>query len=155
MREPPVGFVARLKALCGADWDVRYNEEICRWEFLSTSAGGIRVSQFFGWFYNPLTKVKLEPDGVTGLLPYRDLTPDAQKEILKNLEESYIGNRVDGAKDWETYSGDRIRFNKQLDKAKRQKRADDFAYSLQQVDLRRPWVKFHKRAKKPSYTHIS
>lgn len=151
MREPPAGFVARLKALCGSDWSVRYNEHVQRWEFQSFSAGGRLVSQFFGWFYNPLTKEKIEPDGVTGLLPYRDLTPDAQAEILRNLEISYIGNPVDGAKDWETYSGDRIRFNKQVDVKKRRQKADDYAYALTQVDLRRPWVKDHPRSKKPLY----
>ena len=153
MRTPPVDFVRRLKALCGADWDVRYNEEVCRWEFLSNSASGMRVSQFFGWFYNPLTKEKIEPDAVTGLVPYRDLTPDAQEEILKNLEVSYLGNRQDGAKNWEAWSGDRIRYNKQLDAAKRRKKAEDYAYALTQVDLRRPWVKYHRRSKKPLYTH--
>lgn len=153
MRNPPADFVVRLKALCGADWSVRYNEEVCRWEFLSTSAGGMRVSQFFGWFTNPLTKEKIEPDGVTGLLPYRDLTPDAQAEILKNLEVSYIGNREDGAKNWEEYSGQRINYNNAINARVRKQRADDFAYSLQQVDLRRPWVKYHPRGgKKPMHT---
>jgi hypothetical protein len=155
MREPPAGFVAQLKALCGSDWDVRYNEEVCRWEFLSTSAGGMRVSQFWGWFYNPLTKVKLEPDGITGLLPYRDLTPDAQAEILKNLETSYIGNRVDGARNWEELSRQRMQFNKAIDVKKRRDRADNYAYSLTQVDLRRPWVKYHPRSKKPLLTFHS
>lgn len=155
MRTPPAGFVARLKALCGADWDVRYNEEVCRWEFLSNSAGGMRVSQFFGWFKNPLTGEKIEPDPVTGLAPFRDLDPTAQAEILKNLEESYIGNRVDGAKNWEQWSGDRIRFNRALDAAKRRKRAEDYAYSLTQVDLRRPWLRYHQRSKKPSLKFYS
>lgn len=155
MRIPPAAFVARLKALCGADWDVRFNDEVNRWEFQSTSAGGMRVSQFLGWFKNPLTGERIEPDPVTGLAPFRDLDSTAQAEVLKNLEESYIGNRHDGAKDWETWSGDRIKYNKQLDQAKRRKRAEDYAYSLQQVDLRRPWVKYHKRAKKPLLTFHS
>lgn len=149
MHNPPADFVARLKALCGADWDVRYNNEVCRWEFLSTSAGGRRVSQFWGWYTNPLTGEKIEPDPVTGLVPFRDLDQSAQAEILKNLEESYIGNRADGARNWEQWSLDRIRFNKQLDAAKRRKRAEDYAYSLTQVDLRRPWLKFHQRSRKP------
>ena len=115
----------------------------------------MRVSQFWGWFKNPLTGVKIEPDPVTGLVPFRELDATAQAEVLKNLEESYIGNRFDGAKDWESWSAERMKFNTELDKAKRKQKAEDYAYSLQQVDLRRPWVKFHKRAKKPLYTHYS
>lgn len=140
MREPPVGFVARLKALCGADWSVRYNTEVHRWEFESLSAGGMRVSQFFGWYKNPLTGEKIDPDPVTGLCPFRDLDPTAQEEILVNLEQSYIGNRVDGARNWEQYSGDRIKYNQALDEKKRRERADNWAYAIQQVDLRRPWL---------------
>lgn len=147
MRQPPAGFVARLKALCGADWDVRYNEEVCRWEFLSTSAGGMRVSQFWGWFKNPLSGAKIEPDPVTGLVPFRDLDVVAQAEILKNLEESYIGNRHDGARDWGELTKQRMDFNKNIDVKKRRERADNYAYSLTQVDLRRPWVKHSYLAK--------
>lgn len=115
----------------------------------------MRVSQFWGWFKNPLTGVKIEPDPVTGLVPFRELDFTAQAEILKNLEESFIGNRHDGAKDWETWSRDRIVYNKRLDVAKRRTRAENYATTLAEVDLRRPWVKYHQRSKKPFYSHIS
>jgi len=141
MREPPVDFVTKLKALCGSDWDVRYNTEVQRWEFESMSAGGMRVSQFFGWYVNPLTGTKIEPDPVTGLVPFRDIMDvSTQEEILANLERSFIGNREDGAKDWETYSGDRIRYNKRLTERKRKQRAEDWADVISEVDLRRPWL---------------
>ena len=140
MREPPADFVARLKLQCGSDWDVRFNEHVGRWEFQSNSASGMRVSQFWGWYYNPLTGAKIEPDGVTGLIPFRDLDMAAQVEILDNLEKSFIGNREDGAKDWETYSGDRIRYNKRLTERKRKQRAEDWADVISEVDLRRPWL---------------
>lgn len=151
MREPPAGFVAQVKALCGADWEVRYNDHVGRWEFISTSAGGRRVSQFYGWYRNPLTGARIEPDPVTGLVPFRDLDIAAQQEILKSLEETYLGNRADGAKNWETWSGDRMRYNKQLDAQKRRQRAEDYAYALTQVDLRRPWVKYHSKQGKKLY----
>ena len=140
MREPPADFVVKLKAQCGSDWDVRFNEHVGRWEFQSNSASGMRVSQFWGWYYNPLTGAKIEPDGVTGLIPFRDLDMAAQVEILDNLEKSFIGNRVDGAKDWETYSGDRIRWNRRLTEKKRKQRAEDWATVIAEVDLRRPWL---------------
>jgi hypothetical protein len=156
MRLPPADFVARLKALCGADWDVRYNTEVNRWEFLSTSAGGMRVSQFWGWFKNPLTGVKIEPDPVSGLVPFRDLDVTAQAEVLKNLEESYIGNRHDGARSWAELSNQRIQFNKAIDAKKRRTRADDYAYALKQVDLRRPWLSdtYFTKRKQPKPTKV-
>lgn len=151
MREPPADFVLKLKAQCGSDWDVRFNVEVGRWEFQSISAGGMRVSQFFGWFYNPLTLERIEPDPNTGLAPFRDITDiNTQDEILKNLEQSYIGNREDGARDWETYSGNRMRYNGQISAANRKARGDDWAYMLKQVDLKRPWLSdtyFEKRKK--------
>ena len=141
MREPPADFVVKLKAQCGSDWDVRFNVEVGRWEFQSNSASGMRVSQFFGWYVNPLTGTKIEPDPVTGLVPFRDIMDvSTQEEILDNLEKSFIGNRVDGAKDWETYSGDRIRYNKRLTERKRKQRAEDWADVISEVDLRRPWL---------------
>ena len=140
MREPPADFVARLKLQCGSDWDVRFNEHVGRWEFQSNSASGMRVSQFWGWYYNPLTGAKIEPDGVTGLIPFRDLDLAAQAEILDNLEKSYIGNRVDGARDWETYSGDRMKYNQQISAANRKARGDDWAYMLKQIPTNRPWL---------------
>lgn len=152
MRIPPADFVARLRLQCGSDWDVRWNLAVQRWEFLSTSAGGIQVSQFWGWFKNPLTGEKIEPDPVSGLVPFRDLDATAQAEILQNLEASYIGNRHDGAKDWETWSGDRIRYNKAVDTKRRKEKANDFADIISEVDLRRPWVKYHQRARKPLLT---
>jgi hypothetical protein len=157
MREPPAAFVARLKALCGSDWEVRYNMEVNRWEFLSTSAGGMRVSQFWGWFKNPLTGEKIEPDPVTGLVPFRELDIAAQEEVLKNLETSYLGNRHDGARNWEEWSGARIKYNKALDVNRRRQKAEDYAYALTQVDLRRPWLSdtyFQKRGKPKPKTII-
>lgn len=148
-REAPAAFVAELKRRYGSDWDVRYNTHLCRWEFESLSAGGMRVSQFLGWSRNPLTGEAIEPDPVTGLLPFRELDETAQAEILRNLEVSYIGNRVDGAASWKQYQHDRIEYNKALDRKKRREKADDYAYAITQVDLRRPWIKHHVRNQGP------
>jgi hypothetical protein len=149
MREPPADFVLKLKAQCGSDWDVRFNVEVGRWEFQSISAGGMRVSQFFGWFYNPLTLERIEPDPNTGLAPFRDITDiNTQDEILKNLEQSYIGNREDGARDWETLSGNRMRYNGAVDADRRQKRGADFAYLMKQMEIKRQWLPENYMAKR-------
>lgn len=148
-RIPPEDFVRRLKAQCGSDWDVRFNEEVNRWEFLSTSAGGMRVSQFLGWFVNPLTGERLEPDPITGLLPFRDLTPDAQEEVLRNLDVSFLGNRADGAGTFKRQFEQRIRYNKAIQVESAKKRGQLYADLIHEVNLARPWKKEHERNKGP------
>lgn len=156
VREAPAAFVAELKRRFGSDQDVRFNAQVGRWEFLSLSAGGMPVSQFLGWTRNPLTGEKIEPDPVTGLLPFRELDATAQAEIVTNLEVSYIGNRHDGSRDWREHRDKTMEFNRRLDRKKRVEKAEDVAYAIQQVDLRRPWIKHHVRNQGPklfSYRH--
>lgn len=148
-RTPPEDFVRRLKALCGSEWDVRWNSEVHRWEFLSLSAGGVRVSQFLGWFTNPFTGERIEPDPVTGLLPFRDLTPDCQEEVLRNLEVSYIGNPVDGGT-WRQYLTQRRVFNRDLRVQRAKERGATYADLIREVAISRPgWKKDHPRNQGP------
>lgn len=149
VREAPAAFVAELKRRFGSDQDVRYNTQVGRWEFLSLSAGGMQVSQFLGWTVNPLTGEKVEPDPVSGLLPFRELDAEAQAEVIRNLEKSYIGNRHDGAGSWREHQTKTIEHNREIDRKKRREKAEDYAYAIQQVDLRRPWVRYHVRNKGP------
>lgn len=143
LHEAPAWFVARLRQY--PDFiAVRYNEQIGgRWEFSFKSVVGLPVSQFFGWEKNPLTGETLAADPVSGLLPFRDLTPDACHEILASCDATYLGNREDGHRDWKQKATKANRFNTDLRKSRAKQRGDDFAYMLQQVDLRRPWLKDH------------
>lgn len=144
-RTPPEGFVQRLKALCGADWDVRWNDQVHRWEFTSLSAAGHPTSQFLGWFTNPFTGERIEPDPVTGLLPFRDLTPDAQEEVLHNLQVSYIGNNADG-KNWRQVQYARRRYNRDLRAKRARERGEAYADLIREVAISRPgWKKDHQR----------
>jgi hypothetical protein len=147
-REAPAGFVAELKRRCGTDWDVRWNDELHRWEFTSLSAAGRPVSQFWGWFKNPLTGEPIPPDPVTGLAPFRDLDATAQVEALQNLERSFLGNREDGAGTWVKQFQARHRFNESLKAASRRERAEGFATLIKEVDLKRPWLKHGTIAKR-------
>jgi hypothetical protein len=124
---------------------VRFNYALHRWEFIFTSTAGRPVSIIYGWDRNPLTGATLEPDPVTGLLPFRDLTPDAQAEIIRIGDAT---NMARDARDWRDYMHQRSRYNRELRKKSAAERADDFAYMIQQVDLRRPWMKHHKRQAK-------
>ena len=151
MRLPPAGLVDTLKVRWSDFQDIRFNDALCRWEFVFTSAAGLPVSQFYGWEKNPLTGAVVEADPATGLLPFRDLTPDAVAEIIKRGDESYLGNRHDGARDWRDSMQQKMRYNRDITHRNWAQRGDDFAYMIQQVDLKRPWVKHHVRGAK----HVS
>lgn len=145
MRLPPEGLVARLKSRWPDFVDIRMNEALSRWEFIFTSAAGLEVSQFYGWEVNPLTGAAIDADPLTGLLPFRDLTPDAIAEIIARGDQSYIGNRHDGARDWRDSFQQKMRHNRDIRVKNWKQRGDDFAYLIKQVDLKRPWVKHHQR----------
>lgn len=152
-RPVPEDFVAQLRATFGAGHDVRWNEAVSRWEIISPSADGKPCSQFWGWFYDPVTRQRLEPDPVTGLLPFRDLDATAQGEILRNMEASFIGHPEEGGS-WHQRYRTRTRFNQALHRAKVRQRAVNFADMIHEVNLARPWVKHHSgpaRARRVAY----
>ena len=147
--EAPAWFVARLTQY--PDFlGVRYNEEVGgRWEFQFRSVVGLPVSQFFGWETNPLTGAPIAADPVSGLPPFRDLDDAACHAILANCEQTYLGNRDDGAGTWKKKADAANRANIGIRKASVTQRGEDYAYLLKQVDLRRPWVKYHPNLGKP------
>jgi hypothetical protein len=144
-RQAPEWFVARMRQF--PDFlGVEYNEVVGRWAFSFMSAANIPVVQFFGLEKNPLTGAPIEPDGASGLLPFRDLDDTACHEIIRNCERSFIGNRADGAGTWQKQIAERSEYNRGLRQESARKRGEDFAYLIQQFDLRRPWVKEHGEA---------
>jgi hypothetical protein len=151
MRLPPEGLVDNLKRRWPDFQDVRFNEALSRWEFVFTSAAGLPVSQFYGWEVNPLTGEAIEPDPVTGLLPFRDLTPEAIADIIKVGERTYLGKRTEGARDWRDSIQQKMRHNRDVKQKDWVRRGEDFAYLIKQVDLKRPWVKHHV----PAAKHVS
>jgi hypothetical protein len=127
VREPKPEWVQALKALCGSDSDLRWNEQVGRWEFVLLGADGIPRSQFWGVFFDPRTGARLEPDHATGLLPFRDLDDTAMREALGNLERTFIGNREDGAGTTRREMERRIRFNRDTMRRKYQEAGEAFA----------------------------
>ena len=98
MRTPEASWVRALRALTGfAQDDIRYNETLCRWEFILTSADWMPRSQFWGVYKNPLTGEPVKPDPATGLYPFRELDDEAMRAALTNLEMTFVGNPLDGA----------------------------------------------------------
>lgn len=125
MRVPKAEWVAALKAVDpGAD--LRWNEAVGRWEFILTSADGVPRSQFWGRFFDQHGQ-RLPLDPSTGLAPFRDLDDDTMREVLANLERSFIGNRHDGAGSTRREMERRVRYNRDLLAGKYRKAGELFA----------------------------
>lgn len=153
-REPPADFVAKLRAEFPDFQELRFNVTLGRWEFVFLSVVGRPVSQFFGWDRNPVTGEPLQADPATGLLPFRDLDAVAQAEILKSCRDTYLAKDA-AVQTWADKAKDARRHNVELRRKKARQRGEDFAYMIQQVDLRRPWVKYHQRSTQKQYFHAS
>lgn len=149
IREAPPAFVARLRAAFSDFIDLRYNVTVHRWEYVSLSSANKQVSQFWGWFKNPLTGKVIEADPVTGLLPFRDLDLTAQEEMFANLERSFIGNRADGQGTHRAQQAAHRKFNTDLLAKRRMERANLITDILMDVPTGRAWVKDHPHAKDP------
>lgn len=140
--EPPADFVRRLHAAFPDFVDLRWNTHFSRWEFIFLSAAGRPVSQFWGWTRNPLTGEPIAPDPDTLLPPFRDLDASAQEEIMRNCEQTFIGNRADATRDWRGRFRAVREHNESLRAARHKQRGQDFADMLAEFDIRRPgWLK--------------
>lgn len=150
----PVGFEALLKKMWPDFRELRWNELVSRWEFIFTSAAGTPVSQFYGWYRNPLTGENIDVDVDSMMPPFRDLTLDAIQEIIAYGEKSYLGNREDGARDWRDNFQQTMRANR--DKRHKAWAARGQAYSdlIKEVRIARPWVKHHVRKVKGQKQHV-
>jgi len=97
VRTPKPEWIAQLRHLEGcAEADIRWNVAVARWEIVLPSADGQPRSQFWGWFRDANGR-RIPPDPTTGLHPFRDLDDAAMRELIANLEASYIGNPYNGA----------------------------------------------------------
>ena len=149
IREAPPAFVARLRAAFPDFLDLRYNTAVHRWEYVSLSSANKPVSQFWGWFRNSLTGAPIEPDPITGLVPFRDLDLTAQEELFQNLEKSFIGNRQDGPGSQAKKQAQARTHNNALVLKKRKDRAETLAGLLAEMSTGRDWVTDHPHAKDP------
>lgn len=144
IREAPRAFVRELQQRFGSEYTVRWNTLVSRWEFVTPSAVGRPVSQFWGWYYTVEkdgTKRTLEADPVTGLHPFRDLDRRAQLEVLDALERTYIGNRHDGPGTWKEQYRRANAHNAAVTRTGIRQAAETYADVLNEVDMRRPWLR--------------
>lgn len=90
-------------------------------------ADGVPRSQFWGQFYDPVTREPIEPDPVTGLHPFRDLDDAAMREALANLAKTFVGNPYDGAGSTREEVRRRIEANKAESRRRYQAAGEAFA----------------------------
>lgn len=99
MREPRQHWVAALKAACGSDHDLRWNDTVGRWEFIIPGADGVPRSQFWGWFYTKHadgSRTPLAPNPASGLHDFREMDDESMAEAIDNLTRTFLGNAFDG-----------------------------------------------------------
>lgn len=135
-------FNRRLQTTYGADWCAYYDETAGRYAVKSLSVSGREVTQFWCRFHDATTGAPLAPDPITGLHPYRDLDEQAQEEMIRNLDRSYIGSTGYGEVDWMRTLQARRVHNASVFRQKVKQRAQQFADLLSSFDIRRPgWKK--------------
>lgn len=142
-------FIARCRAAFPDFVTARFNDAVGRYEIITKSTVGREVSQFFGWFNNPMTGAPIAPHEVTGLLPFREFDTDAQGEVFRAMQATGIDNRHDGKGTHRADQAARREKNRILTAARLRARVETIANVVKEVDLRRPWVKFHPNQRDP------
>jgi hypothetical protein len=145
-RQPPREFEAELRRRWPDFRRIEWDELFGRWRFFFTSAAGRESSWLYMWDRDPRTGAPAEVDPLSGLRPFRELDAQAQSEIIFHGERTALTNLHDGEGDWKRRGGKIVEDQKAAHAKRRRNQAEDYAYALQQVDLRRPWVKDHKLA---------
>ena len=135
-RTVPARWLAQLRAVSNQHADLRFNEEVGRWEFRLLGADGQMQSQFYGWFHHPVTGVRLQSDPVTGLLPFRELDDAGMREVCRNLTETAIWNPHDGRGTTLKTVMERVRYNRDLKDRLRAKRVARLTEMLGEVRWR-------------------
>lgn len=122
MRTPKPEWLAALRSACGDEVRLSWNDTAKRWQFDVLCVDGQYRPQFYQWTHDPLTGAKLDP-GPQGLLPMRELDDAGMREVLRNLEVTYLGNPHDGAQTPERLVAQRERYNKDLWRSKHRQAA--------------------------------
>lgn len=133
MREPKPHWLRMLRAVSTQQSDLRFNEEVGRWEFRLLGPDGTLQSQFYGWFHDPHTGQRLASDPATGLLPFRDLDDAGMREVCRNLTETAIWNRHDGQGTTRKTVEARMRHNQALRDKLRHQRVQHIMDRLDEV----------------------
>lgn len=141
-QEAPSWFREELRRRFGAGHDCEWDMTLCRWVVITPSSTGKPVRQPVVWRVDPHSGLPLRADR-TGLLPFRELTPETLRDILDNLERTALHNRHDGAGTWGRHVAQVVAHNEGVRQRVIQEGMDDYWTALSEVDLKRPWLKHH------------
>lgn len=122
---PKPEWVRELKARCGSEYDLYWNPQVGRWAVKVPCVDGQTRDQFWCWFRDPHTGEKLEADQF-GLLPFRDLDDESFRELLRNLDASYLCNPYDGPGSARKQLAQRQQWNDEQKAKSRKERAAAF-----------------------------
>lgn len=135
-------FAAVLAQRFGSGYGCEFDLKIQRFVVITPSATGRPVRQVVVWRHDPNTGRPTQPD-VLGLLPFRELDADCQREILYALDKTALTNPHDGAQGWANHVRTVEAHNDAVTARSLREAAELMAYGLTEVDLRRPWLKHH------------
>lgn len=141
-REAPAWFRQELRQRFGAGHDAEWDGVLQRWVIISPSAAGYPTRQIVQWYTDPRTGIPTRPDA-GGILPFREMDDDCCREILRNMEASSLTNRHDGAQTWREKIKQAARHNEAIVARQTREAATAMVDAIAEVDLRRPWLKFH------------
>lgn len=114
----PARWLTQLRAV-SPDADLRWNEQVGRYEFLIRGATGAHQSQFYGRFHDATTGQKLKPDPRTGMFPFRELDDQGMNEVCRNLQQTAIWNPHDGAGTTQKQVVKNLQFNRTIEDARK------------------------------------
>lgn len=125
MREPKREWLAALRQVCGDHVRLSWNETVGRWQFDVLCVDGEYRAQFLCQTHHPVTGEKLAEDA-HGYLPFRELNDEVMREVIRNLEQTYLGNPHDGAGTAKRHVARRAHFNDRHAQKNKQTRLNDF-----------------------------
>lgn len=143
-RQAPAWFRAELRRRFGEGHDCEWDAVVQRWVIVSPSAAGYPTRQLVQWTRDPVTGRECRPNAF-GLLPFKELTDDVMTGILRSMEQTALTNPHDGAQTWTRQIETVTQYNDAMLEQAAREGAQNWAYALQQSDLRRPWLKHHSR----------
>lgn len=136
-------FASVLALKFGSGYGCEFDLRLQRYVVVTPSATGRPVRQVVVWRRDPTTGRPATPD-VLGLLPFRELDQDCQAEILAAMDATALTNPHDGAQSWQEQRRRVEAHNEAVTRAAVREASELFALGISEVDLRRPYLKYHR-----------
>ena len=117
-------WLAALRSACGDQVRLSWNATVGRWQFDVLCVDGEYRAQFLCQTHHPITGEKLVAEE-HGYLPFRDLNDVVLREVIRNLEQSFLGNPHDGAGTAKRHVAQRAHYNDRLAQRNKESRRSE------------------------------